>query len=375
MERKLSVKTVVTGSLLVLIPALFNATDATAAWVMDYAGALSPDYHDRPCGRPVAVSYADGDDVLCVTDAAARSLRVYTADGIYTFATDALAALSQPLDAAIDAEGRFVFTDMDAGRGRTLRRLDLRGEPDAFDVALPADDWFPEHLLITRDGGLVTVDNTHRLLCKHDAAGALLWSRTLAPEAGDRDLGLGRPAEAADGRLYITSASLHGVLVQDAEGRPLDSFGRFGSARGRMVLQVGVAVTPNGALLVLDRLRHVVLLFDAEHVFLGEYGSLGTHPGQFYHPSSIAATADGRVIVAQSFAGRVQIYRLYDSQAGAARAAAGEGRLADLNSASSVNFEARGLNRSASVADASRVSNDGGAPWGLSGFESITMRY
>jgi hypothetical protein len=343
MERKLSVKVCIACSLFVLIPALFNASVATAAWVMDYEGALSPDYHDRPCERPAAVSFTPVEDALCVTDIAARSLRVYTVDGVFTFATDVLSALSQPLDAAIDAEGRFVFTDMDAGHGRTLRRLDHRGEPDSLAVTRPRADWFPEHLLLTRDGGLVTVDNQHRLLCKHDADGALLWSRTLAPEAGDRDLGLGRPAESADGRLYLASAALHAILVHDAKGHPVDSFGRFGSARGRMVLPVGVAVGPGGSLLVLDRLRHAVLLFDAEHAFLGEYGSLGKSPGQFYHPNSIAATADGRVIVAQSYGGRVQIYRLYDSQAGAERAAAGASRHDESKSASSVNFEARGV--------------------------------
>ncbi len=115
---------------------------------------------------------------LCVTDAGERSLRVYSGEGIFTFATGGVAELAQPGDALLDAMGGFVLLDSHSGLGRTLRRLDYRGEPQAFSVERPRADWSPQHLLLTRDGGLVTVDNAHRLLCKHDgASGALLWSR------------------------------------------------------------------------------------------------------------------------------------------------------------------------------------------------------
>ncbi len=301
---------------LILVPLL--ASPAAATWVMDYSGTLSPNLHGEECGRPIALTYSARDDELCVTDAAWRSLRVYSGRGIFSFATGGLAQLAQPADGLLLADGGFALIDSDRGQGRTLRRLDYRGEPLPFAAASPLADWMPEHLLLTADGGLVSVDNAHRLLAKHDgASGALLWTRTVGDEgeARERDLALGRPAEGPDGRLYLPSGILHRVLVFDNEGKALSSFGRFGSARGQFVFPTGVACGPQGLLLVLDRLRHVVLLFDGEQRFLAEYGSFGGRPGQFYHPNAIAAAADGRVFVGQGYRGRVHCFRLYDTAA------------------------------------------------------------
>lgn len=306
--------------LLVLIQATLFATSAAATWVMDYTGELSPNFHEQHCVRPGSVSYAPEADELCVTDAGLRSVWVYSGAGVFSYATGALARLSHPADAVLDSEGGFILIDRDAERGTTLRRLDLRGEPGAFGVEPPCANWLPEHLLRTRDGGLVSVDDMNRLLCKHDGAtGALLWSRPIeaGPEDAERDLGLGRPAEAPDGRLYLPSGILHRVLVFSADGRALDSFGRFGSLPGQLVFPAGIAFGPEGLLLVLDRLRHLVLLFDGQHRFLGEFGSFGSGPGQFYHPSAIAAAPDGRVFVAQGYQGRIQSFRLHAAREGA----------------------------------------------------------
>lgn len=299
--------------LLVLVQVPLFAIPAAATWVMDYTGQLSPNFHEQHCVRPAAVSYAPDADELCVTDVGLRSLRVYSGAGLFSFATGELAGLAQPADAVLDGEGGFIVIDRDAARGATLRRLDLRGEPSAFSAEAPCANWLPEHLLLTQGGDLVSVDDMNRLLCKHDGAtGALLWSRTVeaGPEDADRDLGLGRPAEAPDGRLYLPSGILHRVLVFSADGEAREGFGRFGSARGQLVFPAGVAFGPEGLVLVLDRLRHLVLLYDGQHRFLAEFGSFGSGPGQFYHPSAIAAAPDGRVFVAQGYQGRVQSFRL-----------------------------------------------------------------
>lgn len=336
--------------LLVLIQVPLIALPATAAWVMDYTGQLSPNFHEQRCARPVAVSYLSEADELCVTDQGLRSLRLYSGAGIFSFATGELARLSLPADAVLDGDGGFVVIDIDGERGSTLRRLDYRGEPDTLRVEAPCAHWNPEHLVRTRDGGLVAVDNQHRLLSKHNgASGALLWSRPIGigAEESQSDLDLGRPAEAANGHLYLPSGILHRVLVLDAEGAFLESFGRFGSARGHFSAPVGLAFGPAGTVLVLDRRRHVVLLFDAAHRFLAEYGSFGGGPGQFYHPCAIAAAPDGRVFVAQGYQGRVQSFRLHDTREGAAAAGAAPGPMTSDDHRRSFHDEPRGCSPSA----------------------------
>lgn len=298
--------TLITAFLLLLL-----AQTAHSAWILDYQGLLSPDHHNQGFQRPQSLSLDPSERELCVTDEGRNELRVFTEKDVFAFATGALSGLSRPASACLDPFGGFYFTDSREEQGRTVDRLNYRGEPVAFQPVPPVENWHPDHLILTRDGGIVTLDGNAALLAKHDvASGALLWRRKVGGEDAGESQVFGRLAEAPDGRLYIPSASFHLVFVHDAEGNRLGDFGEFRATRGGMVFPVGVAFGPGGNILVLDRMRHLVLLYDAEHRFLAEYGSFGGGEGQFYHPNAIAASTDGRVYVAQGYESRVQRFQL-----------------------------------------------------------------
>lgn len=292
-----------------LCPLAANGTIA-----FHYEGALQLDVGAAGQVRPVALSVDPETGDVCVTDERGVSLHVVDGHGITLFTSSIAAALSTPVDGCLERDGGFVFIDRDAGGERTLRKLDLRGEPLRFDVEKPAPQWQPDHLIVTADDDYVSLDKYAGTLTKHDAAtGRVLWHRTL--EGVSEQSELGRPAEAPDGRLYVPGGELHLVLVRTADGADAGSFGRPGTSPGRLAFPVGVAFGPGGEVLVLDRMRHTVLVYDRDHGFTSEFGSFGGAPGQLYHPLAIAA-APGRILVAQGYEGRVQAFGIFGTEAG-----------------------------------------------------------
>lgn len=297
------------GLLLVALCCMVPAV-ASALPAFEYRSALAV-----PGGsRPSAVSLAVGNRSLCVTDEATCGLDVYDDQGFLRFQTSSLAGLSSPQDASIDARGDFVFTDRAGKRSRTIRRLNFLGEPMDYDPELPREGWYPRHLVIAEDGNYITLD-TSGLLAKHDAAtGKLMWKlQVMDPEAEFVDL-MGRPAVAPDGKIYVPDPGGRSVLVVSGDGRLLATFGESGSKRGTFAFPVGIAFGSPDQILVLDRMRHRILVFDADYEFVTEFGRLGYGTGEMYHPVAITAAADGRIWIAQGYKGRVQMFRLRDTE-------------------------------------------------------------
>jgi len=288
---------------------------ATAAAVqsvaIEYARTLRLPGSTHGIARPVAISYEAGAGETCITDARGPAILLVNRRDVATFQTTRFSALSIPLDACVDAQGSIVFLDQDAQGGlRTIRRLNLHGEPEDFVVERPDRDWTPTHLIICRDGGYLTLDGDAGTLTSHDArTGAVIWHRNVTGDESDT-LFLGRPCEGPDGNIYLPGGELHAVLVFDAQGRYLERFGEFGTGPGKMVFPVACAVGPGDTIVVLDRMRHKVMVHDRTHRLLLEYGSIGAGPGQLYHPRDITISEDGRLYVAQGFEGRVQVFQL-----------------------------------------------------------------
>jgi outer membrane protein assembly factor BamB len=267
-----------------------------------------------PVGQthPVSVTWDPVQGEVCVTDVRQVSLHVMNSFGIELFHTSQVARLSHPSDGSVDRQGRLVCLDRAEKSYFSIRRLNVYGEPDTFTAEIPDENWSPRHLLVTRDGHYLTLDSASGLMAKHDhETGLLIWKRSIAQPMGD-DLHLGRPAEAADGRLYVPGGNLRQILVLNGEGKALEAFGEFGSAEGYFSFPVAVSFTPEGSLLVLDRMRHKIMVFDQEHTFVSEFGSMGSSPGQFYHPVAMTTDSDNQVYVAQGFLGRVQVFSYTD---------------------------------------------------------------
>jgi DNA-binding beta-propeller fold protein YncE len=302
--------------------AIACASGAFAAPVLEYQATLDVPRGEERSSLPVAVSVnpVDGGQAgcceVCVTDAVTASGFVFDRSNVRVFNTGLIARLVAPVDVTVLSTGGFVCTDGLQGGGRIIRRLNFFGEPMAFEPEVPPEGWAPEHLLVTRDGNYVTTDPTRGRLAKHDArTGALLWERAVDALQSGEILGLGKPAEAPDGRLYLPLGGERRVAVLSADGESLESFGVPGTGAGRLSFPVGVAFCPDGNVAVLDRMRGVVLFYSSLHVFQAESGQPGGGATDFYYPNAIAAAPDGRVYVAQGFLGRVYVFRYVVTEA------------------------------------------------------------
>lgn len=296
-------------AILCLALGMTGAVGAQAAAFLQYDSTLELPRHDLRESLPVAVTTST-DGAVCVVDATTRSGHLFDRQNVHLFSTSGIAGLGDPMDIVVDGSGGFVCTDSRPEGGRTIRKLDLFGQPLAYEPERPSDLWQPDHLLLTRDGNYVTTDPSNGLLAKNDAAtGALLWKRSLLEDRYGELVGVGRPAEAPDGRLFLPIPGNREIVILSAEGEPDTAFGEPGAARGLLSFPVGVAFCPDGTIAVLDRMRHIILLYDEHYRFVSEFGRFGTGPTDLYYPTAIAATADGRVYVAQGFEGRIHLFR------------------------------------------------------------------
>lgn len=305
-------------ALLFLVTIVVFSSAAQAAIIFQYETMLELDLGAAGRALPTHVTCEPVSGEVCVTDVRQSTFHVLNARHVQLLRTGAFAGVSWPSSGCLQRDGTLVFTDTADGRHHAIRRLDIFGEPAAFTPEAPAADWSPRLLTVLANGDYLSLDPGNGLLARHRSdSGALVWSLRVGDPAA-RDSQFGRPAEGPDGRLYIPGGDQRKVYVVTADGLGAGEFGRFGSAPGRMVLPVGVGFGPGGTVLVLDRMRAKILVFGADLEFQSEFGSLGARPGQFYHPADITSTADHRIYVAQGFQGRVQVFRVIDSQESAA---------------------------------------------------------
>ncbi len=289
------------------VPAL--AADISMSFIKDLGLSRGAD-----AIRPVAVTHQADLQEVCITDVVGRDLIILNCHGLEVFRTDAGAGIAMPASGCLTRDGGLVFIERSHHSSEAIRKLNLFGESVPFHAQPPADPWRPNHLVVARNGDLITLDAISGLMARHEGnTGDLLWAAHLLP-TGEDSANMGRPVEHADGRLFVPGGSLHSVMVLDAQGNFLKSFGQLGSNPGCFSFPVGVALTPAGNLLVLDRMRHKILVFDADQKFLDEFGSIGAGPGRFYQPLAIASSEDGFVYVTQGLLGLVQVFRISESR-------------------------------------------------------------
>lgn len=158
--------------------------------------------------------------------------------------------------------------------------------------------------------------------------------------AWDAAIGLGHGMRIdADGHLWITDVGRHRVIRATLEGRVLLELGtadQSGTDERTFDQPTDVAFGAAGEIVVSDGYGNArIVVFDAEGRYLRSWGRHGSGPDELETPHSVAAAPDGRIWVSDRTNGRISSFepdgRLVGtwSHLGAAQSLAfrGDGRL------------------------------------------------
>lgn len=113
---------------------------------------------------------------------------------------------------------------------------------------------------------------------------------------------------AAGGRVYVSSVGADAILVFDANGLPVATWGSQGTALGKFRDPRGVEAAADGSVYVADSGNNRIQKLDAGGQALLAWGSAGAGTSQFYNPYGIAVGDSGRVYVVDSQNHRVQAF-------------------------------------------------------------------
>jgi uncharacterized protein (TIGR03663 family) len=121
-------------------------------------------------------------------------------------------------------------------------------------------------------------------------------------------------AVAADGRIYVADTSNHRLVVLDAQGAEIATWGSFGTEQGQFNEPWDVAIGPDGNIFVADTWNHRIQKFTPEGKFLTAWGAFISTDGQlgqmgvFWGPRALAFTPDGKLLVTDTGNKRVQVF-------------------------------------------------------------------
>lgn len=190
----------------------------------------------------------------------------------------------------LDAEGRLVAT-LD---GTIDERLDLR---QPMSIATDGSRLFVANslageILILNPTG--TVDNIISLEGR-------LGDKTPRPIG----VVVGR-----DGSIIVSDADNHRVLILDAEGLLVSSFGTGTRAGGSQGLNVpgGLALDAAGNIYVVDTLNGRIVKLSPEGEFIRDFANLADTAGSLARPKGVAVDGEGRIFVSDGLQAAVEVF-------------------------------------------------------------------
>lgn len=116
-------------------------------------------------------------------------------------------------------------------------------------------------------------------------------------------------AVAGDGRMVVSDAENHRVLILDSEGESLGSFGtgtRAGESDGVNVPS-GLDVDDAGNIYVVDTLNGRIVKLSPDGEFIRDFSSLADTAGSLARPKDVAVD-DGRIFVSDGLQAAIEVF-------------------------------------------------------------------
>jgi DNA-binding beta-propeller fold protein YncE len=132
----------------------------------------------------------------------------------------------------------------------------------------------------------------------------------LAPE--DTDKALSSPTNLvvdADGLLYVVDTFMDQIVVFDADGEFVRTFGQIGQGAGKFMRPRGITLDSDGHVYVSDAFFNVVQVLTPEGKALMPIGKTGNEPGTFKAPAGMAFDSRKRLFVVDQYNQRIEVFR------------------------------------------------------------------
>jgi len=254
--------------------------------------------------RPSGVAARNG--VVYVADPGAHSLWILDPAENRTTRVHQVGdtELISPVALAVRADGAVFVADSVTAE---VLLLDRKGR--SLGLAVHAGLQRPVGLAYDdRNARLYVADSAGQRVVVYNARGDKLFSW------GTRGSGEGEfnyPTHLAfghTGELLVTDALNFRIQAFDRDGLFRWQFGRQGDTSGSFSSPKGVAVDNGGHIYVVDALFDAVQLFQPDGVFLLSFGDQGSGPGQFWLPGGLFIDDRDRIFVADTYNHRIQMF-------------------------------------------------------------------
>ncbi len=180
----------------------------------------------------------------------------------------------------------------------------------------------PRGVAVSQDGSRIYVLDTHNgRIQVFDDSGALItiWGDGddgVQLEVTESGFGASGITVGPDGLVYVADTWSHRIIVIDADGQIVRTFGEFGDNADSTdpTLNPGMFYGPrdlviyNNEVYVTDTGNERVQVFGLDGSFKRAFGGTGTAAGQLLEPVGITVGSDGNVYVADSHNGRISIF-------------------------------------------------------------------
>ncbi|MHB9145298.1 MAG: 6-bladed beta-propeller [Symbiobacteriia bacterium] len=254
---------------------------------------------DAALSGPLAVSVAE-DGRIYVADSGNSQIKVFSRDGQYlsSFAKrgSGQGELEYPSGLKVKG-GRVYVADFKNGRvavfsteGQFILNLTHgRGNEPLAPLAVDLDG----------DGTVHIADRSHRIIVL-DAQGRFVRSFGRGGQEGG-EFAYPNSILVTQNRTYVADSGNGRVEVFDLTGKYLTQLGGFVNPRG-------LALDGQGRLHVVDTLAHTVTVFSREGIRLFSFGKRGTEGGEFNFPNGVAIDGSGRILVADRENDRITVW-------------------------------------------------------------------
>ncbi len=262
---------------------------------------------ERVLRSPLAIARDASGGELAVTSFEAGEVVLLDGGGVPIQRLGGEAGLVTPYGVAIDPEGRIFVGELRTGR---LKVLSPGGIPvDEIDlgktVGRPVS---PGRVTLGEDGRVYVADLDRNEILVLDARGDFVRS------FGTFEY-LQKAGPGGGGTVIGLSARGTAVKVFSREGNLLRSFGEHGDPAERNVsFPTGFAVDTRGRIWIADAFQHRLKVFSMDGAFLFNFGRIEEKPGDggFLFPVDLCFGKEGELFVLEKGADRIQVFHVGD---------------------------------------------------------------